>query len=222
MTNNYIASVRDALTTPLKAWNTASNAVEKKASRLSEIALEHEIKSTDTYAPIIGKDKVNPKSTASVELFAMLKEVLVETCLDKKEQALYHFDLDAYRKELGIKVSEKSYDVNYQKQALGKSKVIKKVGSKMRDFRDVLKTAENVDEDGNKKKTVAKTPIVSARDTIKRLHTIVLDEKKLSDGFISHELKLGDDGAMERTKLLTTIQHLYNQLGGKGPLTSED
>jgi hypothetical protein len=222
MTNNLIASARDALATPLKAWNTASNSVEKKASGLREIALEHDIKSTDTYAPIIGKDKVNPKSTASKAMYAMLKEVMSEACLTKPELILYHFDLDAYRKELGITVAAKRFNVDYQKKAEGKSKVIKKIGSKMGDFRDVLKTAENVDEDGNKKKTVAKTPIVSARDTIKRLHNIVFDVKKLSDGFISHELKLGDDGAMERTKLLTTIQHLYNQLGGKGPLTSED
>jgi len=216
MTNNYIASVRDALATPLKAWNTASNAVERKASRLSEIALEHEIKSTDTYAPIIGKDKVNPKSTASVELFAMLKEVLVETCLDKKEQVLYHFDLDAYRKELGIKVSEKRFDVDYQKQALGKSKVIKKIGSKMGDFRDVLRTAENVDEDGNKKKTVAKTPIVSARDNIKRVYNILNDDTKLSDGDYRSAVKV------DREDMLKAIQLLYTQLGGHGLLETQD
>jgi hypothetical protein len=222
MTNNYIASARDALATPLKAWNTASNAVEKKASGLGAIAIAHEIKSTDTFAPILGKDKVNPKSTASVELFAMLKEVLVETCLPKPEQALYHFDLDAYRKDLGITLKEKRYNVDYQKKAEDKSKVIQRVGSKMRDFRDVLKTAENVDEDGNKKKTVAKTPIVSVRDNIKRVYNILNNETKLSDGFISHELKLGDDGSMERTKLLTTIQILYNKLGGQDLLGGKD
>ena len=222
MTNNYIASARDALASPLTSWNKASNAVERKASGLSAIAIAHEIKSTDTYAPILGKDKVNPKSTASVELFAMLKELLVETCLTKKEQVLYHFDLDAYRKELGITVAAKRFNVEYQKKAQAKSKSINKIGSKMGDFRDVLKTAENVDEDGNKKKTVAKTPIVSARDTIKRLHNIVNDDKKLSDGFISHELKLGEDGSMERTKLLTTIQTLYNKLGGQDLLGGKD
>ena len=222
MTNNYIASARDALASPLTSWNKASNAVERKASGLSAIAIAHEIKSTDTYAPILGKDKVNPKSTASVELFAMLKELLVETCLTKKEQVLYHFDLDAYRKELGITVAAKRFNVEYQKKAQAKSKSINKIGSKMGDFRDVLKTAENVDEDGNKKKTVAKTPIVSARDTIKRLHNIVNDDKKLSDGFISHELKLGEDGSTERTKLLTTIQTLYNKLGGQDLLGGKD
>ena len=69
MTNNYIASARDALATPLTDWNKASNNADRKASGLGAIAIEHEIKSTDTFAPILGKDKVNPKSTASVELF---------------------------------------------------------------------------------------------------------------------------------------------------------
>ena len=128
MTNNYIASARDALATPLKAWNTASNAVEKKASGLGAIAKSHEIKSTDTYAPIIGKGKVNPKSTASVKLFAMLKELLVETCLTKPELVLYHFDLDAYRKKLGITLKEKAFSVAYQKKAKGKSEAIQKLG----------------------------------------------------------------------------------------------
>jgi hypothetical protein len=218
MTNNYIASARDALATPLTDWNKASNNADRKASGLGAIAIEHEIKSTDTFAPILGKDKVNPKSTASVELFAMLKEVLVETCLLKPEQALYNFDLDAYRKKLGITLKEKSFNVAYQKKAQGKSQAIQKLGSKMRDFRKVIITAEDVD----KPKAEPKTPIVSARDNLKRVFNILNHDTKLSDGFISHELKLGDDGAMERTKLLTTIQGLYKQLGGKGPLTSQD
>ena len=217
MTNNYIASARNALASPLTSWNKANNNADRKASGLGAIAIEHEIKSTDTFAPILGKDKVNPKSTASVELFAMLKELLVETCLDKKEQVLYHFDLDAYRKKLGITLKEKSFNVAYQKKAHGKSAAIQKLGSKMRDFREVIKTAENVD----KPKAEPKTPIVSARDNIKRVFNILNDDKKLSDGFISHELKLGEDGSTERTKLLTTIQTLYTQLGGQGELGSQ-
>ena len=142
MTNNYLASARDALATPLTDWNKAKNNADRKASGLGAIATEHEIKSTDTFAPILGKDKVNPKSTASVELFAMLKELLVETCLLKPEQALYNFDLDAYRKKLGITLKEKSFNVAYQKKAQGKSAAIQKLGSKMRDFRDVIVTAE--------------------------------------------------------------------------------
>ena len=51
---------------------------------------------------------------------------------------------------------------------------------------------------------------------------ILNNETKLSDGFISHELKLGDDGSMERTKLLTTIQILYNKLGGQDLLGGKD
>jgi len=217
MTNNYIASARDALATPLTDWNKAKNNADRKASGLGAIATEHDIKSTDTFAPILGKDKVNPKSTASVELFAMLKELLVETCLLKPEQALYNFDLDAYRKKLGITLKEKRFNVAYQKKAQGKSQAIQKLGSKMRDFRDVIITAEDVD----KPKAEPKTPIVSARDNIKRVFNILNDDKKLSDGFISHELKLGEDGSTERTKLLTTIQTLYTQLGGQGELGSQ-
>ena len=212
MTNNYIASVRDALTTPLRAWNTASNAVERKASGLSAIAIAHEIKSTDTYAPIIGKDKVNPKSTASVELFAMLKEVLVEACLTKPELVLYHFDLDAYRKKLGITLKEKAFSVAYQKKAKGKSEAIQKLGSKMRDFRDVLVTAENVD----KPKPTPKTPIVSARDNIKRVYNILNDETKLSDGDYRSLVKV------DRVDMLKAIQLLYTQLGGHGLLETQD
>jgi len=218
MTNNYIASARDALATPLTDWNKASNNADRKASGLGAIATEHDIKSTDTFSPILGKDKVNPKSTASVELFTMLKEVVLETCFTKPEQVAYSFDLDAYRKKLGITLKEKTFNVAYQKKAQGKSAAIQKLGSKMRDFRDVIKTAENVD----KPKAEPKTPIVSVRDNIKRVYNILDDEKKLSDGFISHELKLGDDGSMERTKLLTTIQTLYNQLGGHGSLETKD
>ena len=217
MTNNYIASARDALATPLTDWNKAKNNADRKASGLGAIATEHDIKSTDTFAPILGKDKVNPKSTASVELFAMLKELLVETCLLKPEQALYNFDLDAYRKKLGITLKDKLFNVAYQKKAQGKSQAIQKLGSKMRDFRDVIITAEDVD----KPKAEPKTPIVSARDNIKRVFNILNDDKKLSDGFISHELKLGEDGSTERTKLLTTIQTLYTQLGGQGELGSQ-
>ena len=217
MTNNYIASARDALATPLTDWNKAKNNADRKASGLGAIATEHDIKSTDTFAPILGKDKVNPKSTASVELFAMLKELLVETCLLKPEQALYNFDLDAYRKKLGITLKEIRFNVAYQKKAQGKSQAIQKLGSKMRDFRKVIITAEDVD----KPKAEPKTPIVSARDNLKRVFNILNHDTKLSDGFISHELKLGDDGSTERTKLLTTIQTLYTQLGGQGELGSQ-
>ena len=216
MTNNYIASARDALASPLTSWNKASNAVDKQASGLGAIAKSHEIKSTDTFAPILGKDKVNPKSTASVELFTMLKEVLVETCLAKKEQVLYHFDLDAYRKELGITVAAKRFNVAYQKKASDKSKAIKKIGSKMRDFREVIKTAENVDEEGNKKKVTPKTPIVSARDNIKRVYNILNDETKLSDGDYRSSVKV------DRVDMLKAIQLLYSNLGGHGLLETQD
>lgn len=216
MTNNYIASARDALASPLTSWNKASNAVDKQASGLGAIAKSHEIKSTDTFAPILGKDKVNPKSTASVELFTMLKEVLVETCLAKKEQVLYHFDLDAYRKELGITVAAKRFNVAYQKKASDKSKAIKKIGSKMRDFREVIKTAENVDEEGNKKKVTPKTPIVSARDNIKRVYNILNDETKLSDGDYRSLVKV------DRVDMLKAIQLLYSNLGGHGLLETQD
>ena len=216
MTNNYIASARYALASPLTSWNKASNAVDKQASGLGAIAKSHEIKSTDTFAPILGKDKVNPKSTASVELFTMLKEVLVETCLAKKEQVLYHFDLDAYRKELGITVAAKRFNVAYQKKASDKSKAIKKIGSKMRDFREVIKTAENVDEEGNKKKVTPKTPIVSARDNIKRVYNILNDETKLSDGDYRSSVKV------DRVDMLKAIQLLYSNLGGHGLLETQD
>ena len=216
MTNNYIASARDALASPLTSWNKASNAADKQATGLGAIAKSHEIKSTDTFAPILGKDKVNPKSTASVELFTMLKEVLVETCLAKKEQVLYHFDLDAYRKELGITVAAKRFNVAYQKKASDKSKAIKKIGSKMRDFREVIKTAENVDEEGNKKKVTPKTPIVSARDNIKRVYNILNDETKLSDGDYRSSVKV------DRVDMLKAIQLLYSNLGGHGLLETQD
>ena len=94
MTNNYIASARDALASPLTSWNKASNAADKQATGLGAIAKAHEIKSTDTFSPILAKDKVNPKSTASIELFAMLKEVVLETCFTKPEQVAFSFDLD--------------------------------------------------------------------------------------------------------------------------------
>ena len=212
MTNNYIASARDALATPLKAWNTASDSVERKASGLREIALEHKIKSTDTYAPIIGKDKVNPKSTASKAMYAMLKQVMSEACLTKPELVLYHFDLDTYRKKLGITLKEKSFSVAYQKKAKGKSAAIHKVGSKMRDFRDVLVTAENVD----KPKAEPKTPIVSARDNVKRVYNILNNETKLSDGDYRSAVKV------DREDMLKAIQLLYTQLGGHGLLETQD
>ena len=212
MTNNYIASARDALASPLTSWNKASNAVDKQASGLGAIAKSHEIKSTDTFAPILGKDKVNPKSTASVELFAMLKELLVETCLTKPEQVLYHFDLDAYRKELGITVAAKRFNVAYQKKASDKSKAIKKHGSKMRDFRNVIITAENVD----KPKAEPKLPIVSARDNIKRVYNILNDETKLSDGDYRSSVKV------DRVDMLKAIQLLYSNLGGHGLLETQD
>ena len=212
MTNNYIASARDALASPLTSWNKASNAADKQASGLGAIAKSHEIKSTDTFAPILGKDKVNPKSTASVELFAMLKELLVETCLTKPEQVLYHFDLDAYRKELGITVAAKRFNVAYQKKASDKSKAIKKHGSKMRDFRNVIITAENVD----KPKAEPKLPIVSARDNIKRVYNILNDETKLSDGDYRSSVKV------DRVDMLKAIQLLYSNLGGHGLLETQD
>ena len=212
MTNNYLASARDALATPLTDWNKASNNADRKASGLGAIAIEHEIKSTDTFAPILGKDKVNPKSTASVELFAMLKELLVETCLTKPEQVLYHFDLDAYRKELGITVAAKRFNVAYQKKASDKSKAIKKHGSKMRDFRNVIITAENVD----KPKADPKLPIVSARDNIKRVYNILNDETKLSDGDYRSSVKV------DRVDMLKAIQLLYSNLGGHGLLETQD
>ena len=212
MTNNYIASARDALATPLTDWNKASNNADRKATGLGAIAIEHEIKSTDTFAPILGKDKVNPKSTASVELFAMLKEVLVETCLLKPEQALYNFDLDAYRKKLGITLKEKSFNVAYQKKAQGKSQAIQKLGSKMRDFRKVIITAEDVD----KPKAEPKLPIVSARDNIKRVYNILNDETKLSDGAYRSSVKV------DRDDMLKAIQVIYTQLGGHGLLETQD
>ena len=212
MTNNYIASARDALATPLTDWNKAKNNADRKASGLGAIATEHEIKSTDTFAPILGKDKVNPKSTASVELFAMLKELLVETCLTKPEQVIIKFDLDAYRKKLGITLKEKAFSVAYQKKAHGKSAAIQKLGSKMRDFREVIKTAENVD----KPKAEPKTPIVSARDNIKRVYNILNDETKLSDGDYRSSVKV------DRVDMLKAIQLLYSNLGGHGLLETQD
>ena len=212
MTSNYIASARDALATPLTSWNKASNAFDKQASGLGAIAKEHEIKSTDTFAPILGKDKVNPRSTASVELFTMLKEVLVETCLLKPEQALVNFDLDAYRKKLGLTLKEKAFSVAYQKKSQGKSAAIQKLGSKMRDFRNVIITAENVD----KPKAEPKTPIVSARDNIKRVYNILNDETKLSDGDYRSSVKV------DRVDMLKAIQLLYSNLGGHGLLETQD
>ena len=212
MTNNYIASARDALASPLTSWNKASNAVDRQASGLGAIAKAHEIKSTDTFSPILGKDKVNPKSTASVELFAMLKELLIETCLTKPEQVIIKFDLDAYRKKLGITLKEKAFSVAYQKKAHGKSAAIQKLGSKMRDFREVIKTAENVD----KPKAEPKTPIVSARDNIKRVYNILNDETKLSDGDYRSAVKV------DRIDMLKAIQLLYSNLGGHGLLETQD
>ena len=212
MTNNYIASARDALATPLTSWNKASNAADKQATGLGAIAKAHEIKSTDTFAPILGKDKVNPKSTASIELFAMLKEVVLETCFTKLEQVAFSFDLDAYRKKLGITLAEKRFNVAYQKKASDKSKAIKKHGSKMRDFRNVIITAENVD----KPKAEPKLPIVSARDNIKRVYNILNDETKLSDGDYRSSVKV------DRVDMLKAIQLLYSNLGGHGLLETQD
>ena len=212
MTNNYIASARDALATPLTSWNKASNAADKQATGLGAIAKAHEIKSTDTFAPILGKDKVNPKSTASIELFAMLKEVVLETCFTKPEQVAFSFDLDAYRKKLGITLAEKRFNVAYQKKASDKSKAIKKHGSKMRDFRNVIITAENVD----KPKADPKLPIVSARDNIKRVYNILNDETKLSDGDYRSSVKV------DRVDMLKAIQLLYSNLGGHGLLETQD
>ena len=212
MTNNYIASARDALATPLTSWNKASNAADKQATGLGAIAKAHEIKSTDTFAPILGKDKVNPKSTASIELFAMLKEVVLETCFTKPEQVAFSFDLDAYRKKLGITLAEKRFNVAYQKKASDKSKAIQKHGSKMRDFRNVIITAENVD----KPKADPKLPIVSARDNIKRVYNILNDETKLSDGAYRSAVKV------DRIDMLKAIQLLYSNLGGHGLLETQD
>lgn len=196
----------------LKLGTLQAILLERKASGLREIALEHDIKSTDTYAPIIGKDKVNPKSTASKAMYAMLKQVMSEACLTKPELVLYHFDLDAYRKKLGITLKEKTFNVAYQKKAKGKSEAIQKVGSKMRDFRDVLVTAENVD----KPKPTPKTPIVSVRDNVKRVYNILNDETKLSDGDYRSSVKV------DRVDMLKAIQHLYTQLGGHGLLETQD
>ena len=212
MTNNYIASARDALASPLTSWNKASNAADKQATGLGAIAKAHEIKSTDTFSPILGKDKVNPKSTASIELFAMLKEVVLETCFTKPEQVAFSFDLDAYRKKLGITLKEKTFNVAYQKKAQGKSAAIQKHGSKMRDFRNVIITAENVD----KPKADPKLPIVSARDNIKRVYNILNDETKLSDGAYRSAVKV------DRIDMLKAIQLLYSNLGGHGLLETQD
>ena len=179
--DNYIKTIQAVLAKPIKDFTQSGishgskRAVLMKA--LEVLKTEHKIdmKWSDFLSPLTNGGKPNPKtkSTASVEQWFAIKSMFV-TALPRAEQELSWLVLKDVQAKLGLTNNEKdkravaiankktkAHD-KYQSIAFRKSAVSMKIGSQIKDFRNGLKSEQEVKEPTTPKKPFEKVVTSSA------------------------------------------------------------
>ena len=180
---NYIKTIQAVLAKPIKEY--AKKGIELDTKRailmkaLEVLKTEHKIdmKWSDFLSPLTNGGKPNPKtkSTSSVEVWIAIKSMFV-AALSKTEQELSWTDLKDVQKKLGLTNNEKDKRAvavankktklhdTYQNIAFAKSAVGMKLGSQIKDFRNSLKTEQEVKEPTTPKKPFEK--VVTSSTTL--------------------------------------------------------
>jgi|EP00919_Chromeraceae_sp_WS-2016_P043476 hypothetical protein len=181
--NNYIKTIQEVLAKPISEFTKTGIAYGAKRAALME-ALEvlktaHNIdlKWSDFLSPLTNGGKPNPKtkSTSSVDQWFAIKDMFI-MALPKTEQYLSWTVLKEVQAELDLTNNEKdkravavankktkAHD-KYQDIAHKKSAIGHKIGSQIKDFRNSLKSEQEVKEPTTPKKPFEK--VVTSSTTL--------------------------------------------------------
>ena len=181
--NNYIETIQAVLAKPIKDFTKSGISHGSRRvvlmQALEVLKTEHKInmKWSDFLSPLTNGGKPNPKtkSTSSVEVWIAIKSMFV-AALSKTEQEMSWTDLKDVQKKLGLTNNEKDKRAvavankktklhdTYQNIAFAKSAVGMKLGSQIKDFRNSLKTEQEVKEPTTPKKPFEK--VVTSSTTL--------------------------------------------------------
>ena len=181
--NNYIETIQAVLAKPIKDFTKSGISHGSRRAVLMQalevLKTEHKIdlKWSDFLSPLTNGGKPNPKtkSTSSVDQWIAIKGMFV-AALSKTEQELSWTVLKEVQAKLGLTNNEKDKRAvavankktklhdQYQNIAFAKSAVGMKLGSQIKDFRNSLKTEQEVKEPTTPKKPFEK--VVTSSTTL--------------------------------------------------------